>query len=139
LPLVVANESREMRGAIESLGAVDLLLIDTAGRSPRDEVKIRELEQFLGEARPDEVHLVLSATTSPRSLRAAVEKFARVHADRLILTKLDEADGFGGILAVIAQADLPISYLTTGQAVPDDIENAGRRRLAGLILGDETA
>jgi flagellar biosynthesis protein FlhF len=137
LPLAVANAPSEMRGAIDSLGDVDLVLIDTAGRSPRDEVKIRELADFLAEARPDEVHLVLSATSGERSLRAAVERFAVVRADRLILTKLDEADGLGGVLAVIGQANRPVSYLTTGQAVPDDIEPADRERLASLILGQE--
>lgn len=137
LPLAVANDPGEMRAAIESLGEVDLVLIDTAGRSPRDEVRIRELADFLAKARPDEVHLVLSTTGGERSLRAAVERFAIVHADRLILTKLDEADGLGGVLAVIGQADRPVSYLTTGQAVPDDIEPADRRRLARLILGDD--
>jgi flagellar biosynthesis protein FlhF len=137
LPLAVANAPGEMRRAIDELGDVDLVLIDTAGRSPRDEVKIRELADFLAAAQPDEVHLVLSAVAGERSLRAAVERFARVRADRLILTKLDEADGLGGVLAVLGQADRPVSYLTTGQAVPDDIEPADRRRLARLILGHE--
>jgi flagellar biosynthesis protein FlhF len=137
LPLAVAKAPSEMQSAIEELGDVDLILIDTAGRSPRDEVKIRELEAFLAEVAPDEVHLVLSAVAGGRSLRAAVERFASVQADRLILTKLDEADGLGGILAVIGQANLPVSYLTTGQAVPDDFEPADRTRLARLILGQE--
>jgi flagellar biosynthesis protein FlhF len=137
LPLAVANAPSDMRRAIDELGDLDLVLIDTAGRSPRDEVKIRELADFLTEGQPDEVHLVLSATAGERSLRAAVERFAVVQADRLILTKLDEADGLGGILAVIGQANRPVSYLTTGQAVPDDIEAADRRRLARLILGHE--
>ncbi len=135
LPLAVANAPGEMARAIDELGDVDLVLIDTAGRSPRDEVKIRELAAFLAAARPDEVHLVLSAVAGERSLRAAVERFAVVRADRLILTKLDEADGLGGVLAVLGQADRPVSYLTTGQAVPDDIEPADRARLARLILG----
>ena len=137
LPLAVANSPADMTRAIDELGDVDIVLIDTAGRSPRDEVKIRELADFLAAARPDEVHLVLSAVAGERSLRAAVERFAVVHADRLILTKLDEADGLGGVLAVLGQADRPVSYLTTGQAVPDDIEHADRARLARLILGDE--
>ena len=137
LPLAVANAPGDMRRAIDELGDVDLVLIDTAGRSPRDEVKIRELADFLAVAAPDEVHLVLSAVAGERSLRAAVERFAIVRADRLILTKLDEADGLGGVLAVIGQANRPVSYLTTGQAVPDDIEPADRARLAKLILGQE--
>ncbi len=137
LPLAVANAPSEMTRAIDELGDVDLVLIDTAGRSPRDEVKIRELADFLAAARPDEVHLVLSAVAGERSLRAAVERFAVARADRLILTKLDEADGLGGVLAVLGQANRPVSYLTTGQAVPDDIEPADRGRLARLILGQD--
>ena len=113
------------------------VFIDTAGRSPRDEVKIRELAEFLLQARPDEVHLVLSAVAGQRSLRSAVERFAIVQVDRLILTKLDEADSLGGVLAVLGLSSRPVSYLTTGQAVPDDIEPADRKRLARLILRQE--
>jgi flagellar biosynthesis protein FlhF len=137
IPLAVANTPSDMRRAIDELGDVDLVLIDTAGRSPRDEVKIRELAEFLASAQPDEVHLVLSATAGERSLRAAVERFSIARADRLILTKLDEADGLGGVLAVLGQVNRPVSYLTTGQAVPDDIEPANRSRLARLILGHD--
>jgi len=137
LPLAVVNDPAEMPRAFDELGAVDLVFIDTAGRSPRDEVKIRELAEFLLQARPDEVHLVLSAVAGHRSLRAAVERFSMVHVDRLILTKLDEADSMGGVLAVLGLSSRPVSYLTTGQAVPDDIEPADRRRLARLILRQE--
>ena len=61
LPLAVVNDPAEMPRALDELGSVDVVFIDTAGRSPRDEVKIRELSEFLQQARPDEVHLVLSA------------------------------------------------------------------------------
>ena len=137
LPLAVVNDPAEMPRALDELGAVDIVFIDTAGRSPRDEVKIRELAEFLLQARPDEVHLVLSAVAGQRSLRSAVERFATVQVDRLILTKLDEADSLGGVLAVLGLSSRPLSYLTTGQAVPDDIEPADRKRLARLILRQE--
>jgi flagellar biosynthesis protein FlhF len=137
LPLAVVNDPSEMARALDELGAVDLVFIDTAGRSPRDEVKIRELAEFLRRARPDEIHLVLSAVAGQRSLKAAVDRFATVPVDRLILTKLDEADSLGGILGVLGMSSRPVSYLTTGQAVPDDIEPADRVRLARLILNQE--
>jgi flagellar biosynthesis protein FlhF len=137
LPLAVVNDPGEMPRALDELGDVDLVFIDTAGRSPRDEVKIRELAEFLLQARPDEVHLVLSAVAGQRNLRSAVERFATVQVDRLILTKLDEADSLGGVLAVLGLSSRPLSYLTTGQAVPDDIEPADRKRLARLILRQE--
>lgn len=137
LPLAVVNDPSEMAGALDELGAVDLVFIDTAGRSPRDEVRIRELAEFLRQARPDEIHLVLSAVAGQRSLKAAVDRFATVQVDRLILTKLDEADSLGGILGVLGLSGRPVSYITTGQAVPDDIEPADRMRLARLILNQE--
>ncbi|MDX2035180.1 MAG: flagellar GTP-binding protein [Isosphaeraceae bacterium] len=137
IPLRIAVDPLEIRRSIDELGDVDLVLIDTAGRSPRDEVKIRELGEFLESARPDETHLVLSAAASEKSLLAAVDRFACVRADRVILTKLDEAESFGGVLSILGRADRPISYITTGQAVPDDIEPANRSRLAALILGQE--
>ena len=68
---------------------------------------------------------------------SAVERFAIVQIDRLILTKLDEADSLGGVLAVLGLSSRPVSYLTTGQAVPDDIEPADREALARLILRQE--
>jgi flagellar biosynthesis protein FlhF len=137
LPLAVADAPDRMPGALDGLGPVDLALIDTAGRSPRDEVKIRELADFLAVARPDEIHLVLSAASGERSLRAVVDRFEPLGFDRLILTKLDEALGLGAVLGVVSRAARPISYLTTGQGVPDDIEPADPDRLAALVLGQE--
>jgi flagellar biosynthesis protein FlhF len=124
-----------MRRALDDLASLDLVLIDTAGRSPRDELQIQELKRLLVEARVDEVHLVLSLSASLRSLRASAEKFASANATSLILTKLDEAAGLGSLLALADEVNLPISYLTTGQDVPNDIEPARADRIARLILG----
>ena len=60
---------------------------------------------------------LLSAVAGEKSLRAAVDRFSPVGADRLILTKLDEAEGLGGVLSLFGRSDRPVSYLTTGQAV----------------------
>ncbi|MDR3620945.1 MAG: flagellar biosynthesis protein FlhF [Paludisphaera borealis] len=138
LPLAVGRDPESARQAIDELGDVDLVLVDTAGRSPKDEPKIQELGELLARIRPDEVHLVLSAATSQRSLRAAAEQFAPARPDRLLLTKLDEAESLGALAAILGRADRPVSYLTTGQSVPDDIEEADRSRLARLILGEES-
>jgi len=137
VPLAVGADAASARRAIDELGSVDLILIDTAGRSPKDEPGLRELAELLVELRPDEAHLVLAASSSPRSLRAAVDRFGPTRPDRLILTKLDEAETFGPILAVLGRSDRPVSHLTTGQSVPDAIEAAEADRLAGLILGEE--
>jgi len=138
LPLAVGSDPASALRAIDELGAVDLVLVDTAGRSPKDEPRIHELGGLLDRIRPDEVHLVLSASTSHGGFRAAAELFAPARPDRLILTKLDEAENLGAFAAILGRTDRPVSYLTTGQSVPDDIEEADRRRLANLILGEES-
>ena len=137
LPMKVVTGPREMRRALDELSGLDLVLIDTAGRSPRDELKIQELKSLLAEARVDEVHLVLSLVASPRSLEATASQFAAAGATAMILTKLDEAVGMGAIMSVARRVPLPISYLTTGQDVPDDIEHAQPGRIARLVMGDE--
>jgi flagellar biosynthesis protein FlhF len=137
LPMKVVTSPPEMRRAIDELAGLDLILIDTAGRSPRDDLQIRELKSLLTEANVDEVHLVLSLTSSIRSLLATAERFGTAKPTSLILTKLDEAVGLGSLLSLVRRVDLPISYLTTGQDVPDDIEPARASRIARLVLGQD--
>ena len=137
LPMKVVTGPRDMRRALDELAGLDLVLIDTAGRSPRDELKIQELKTLLAEAEVDEVQLVLSMVASPQNLQSTAEKFAVANTTSLILTKLDEAAGMSNLLAVARNIPLPISYVTTGQNVPDDIEAATTHRMAGLVLGRE--
>jgi flagellar biosynthesis protein FlhF len=136
-PMAVGDGLQSARGALDALGAVDVVLIDTPGISPRDAARVAELGALLAALRPDEVHLTLAAPTSARGLRAAAERFAAARPDRLILTKLDEAETLGPLLAVLGRADRPVSHLTTGPAAPGDVEAASRGRLARLILAEE--
>jgi flagellar biosynthesis protein FlhF len=135
LPMEVVSTPREMRQAVARLADLDLVLMDTAGRCPRDEVRIQELKSMLAEARPDEVHLVLSCVAGAAGLAKNAERFASVGTTALILTKLDEATGLGNLLPLLRTSRLPVSYLTNGQNVPDDIEAAVSDRLARRVLG----
>jgi flagellar biosynthesis protein FlhF len=137
LPMQVVSTPREMREAVRRMSDLDLVLIDTAGRSPKDEVRLQELKSFLSEANADEVHLVLSSVGSPRVLEQTARQFGAVGTTALILTKLDEASGLGNVLPVLRTRRLPLSYLTNGQNVPDDIEIADAGKLARMILGLE--
>jgi len=138
LPMQVVSTPREMREAVRRLDGLDLVLMDTAGRSPRDEIKLQELKSFLNEAGADEVHLVLSSVVGSRTLEQTARRFAAVGTTALILTKLDEATGLGNLLPLLRTSRLPLSYLTNGQNVPDDIETAEAGRLARLILAMES-
>jgi flagellar biosynthesis protein FlhF len=137
LPMEVVSTPREMREAVARMRNLDLVLMDTAGRSPRDEIRIQELRSLLAEAEADDVLLVLSATAGTKSLAATAERFAEVGTTALLLTKLDETTSLGHLVALTRECRLPISYLTDGQNVPDDIQVAEPRQLAYLMLGVE--
>ena len=135
LPMQVVSTPSEMRQAVERMSDLDLVLLDTAGRSPKDEVKLQELQAFLNEADADEVHLVLSSVAGASVLQRTAECFAAVGTTALILTKLDEAAGLGNLLPLLRESGLPLSYVTNGQNVPDDIAPAQARVLAERMLG----
>jgi len=137
LPVEIAASPRDAARACESLSDVDVILIDTAGRSQNDHMKLSELKAFLASAEPDETHLVLSATASMRTLAREAEAFGSVGVDRMILTKLDEAASFGALVTLVERLGKKLSFLTHGQEVPDHIEIARSRRLAALVLGSE--
>lgn len=133
-PLRVVSGVDDLRDAERSMSDCDFILIDTAGRSPKDTLKLNELKGMLDAAAPDEVHLVLSTAASPECLQLAISRFNDVRVDRLIFTKLDEAAHVGVVLNVARKVNKSLSYFTTGQDVPDDIEVGRGRLLAQWIL-----
>lgn len=124
LPLEVVTTPREMRAAVGRLADFDLVLVDTAGRSPRDQVRLAELRALLAESQADEIHAVLSAIAGRESLETAADAFGAVGASAVILTKLDEAGPLAWLPDLLTRCRLPVSYTTHGQNVPDDISPA---------------
>ncbi len=136
VPLKVVVSPAELKEAVAHMADRDIILIDTAGRSQRDAAKVNELQEFFHAVRPHEVHLVLSGASGEAILAEALERFSGVGIDRVIMTKLDEAIGFGVILTCLERAQTGLSYLTMGQDVPDDISVGEGKALAELILGE---
>jgi flagellar biosynthesis protein FlhF len=134
LPLKVAMSPTEMTNVCQGLSDCDVILIDTAGRSQRDAGRLEELRAYIAAAKPHQTHLVLSSTASESVLVEAAERFAAVSPDRIIFTKLDEAVNFGVLITVARKVSLKLSYVTTGQEVPDHIEVGQPERLARLLL-----
>jgi flagellar biosynthesis protein FlhF len=143
LPMQVVEQPDQMEPAMDSLGDVDLVLIDTAGRSPRSDVRIEQLVELLRAAQPDETHLVLSATCSASAVQTILEGFSHARPTAAILTKLDEAPHTAGVLSAITASDrfagIPVSYVTNGQQVPDDISTADVDNLVSRLLGSRDA
>ena len=138
VPLRVVLSPAELNEALEEMRQTkDVVLIDTAGRSHTDAIKLKELQTYINAAKADELHLVLSGTSNQSSIDNAAKEFGKLGVDRVILTKLDEAISFGVIFSVLRKLDASLSYITTGQDVPDDIEVAAGSRLAKMLLGEE--
>jgi flagellar biosynthesis protein FlhF len=135
-PLKVVSNPDELRAAVAGMSNLDFVLIDTAGRSPRDTPKLNELRELLDAIQPDDVHLVLSSTSGQESVELAYQRFSEVRVDKMIFTKLDEASHVGVVLNVCHKVNKALSYVTTGQDVPNDIEVGRGRLLAKMILAD---
>ena len=133
VPLQVIENTAELQAAIATWFDLDVILIDTPGLSPQDTAGLIALTNQLESIEVDETHLVLPATIGGRAMRDAVERFATVGADRLLLTKQDEAIGMAVILNAVHQTQMKISYMTTGDDVPDGNSLSARESLAESI------
>jgi len=135
VPMRAVLTAGELAQTVQSMRDMDVVLIDTAGRSPNDKLRLDQLRGFLGACGADEVHLVVACTANRGCASKIIEQFGPLGANRVILTKLDEAQTFGMILNLAADGAAAVSYVTTGQDVPDDIEPADAVRLARRIVG----
>ncbi len=137
-PVRTAMNAQQVKQAVDELRSVDVVLIDTIGRSQNDQLHLNELREILSGAAADEVHLVVSASASRSCASSAVEKFDPLGVNRIIFSKLDEAVKLGIVLDVVSKGGAPVSYVTTGQEVPEDISPADAYRLACCVVGERS-
>ena len=135
LPVEVVMSPEQLQRVFLRHHDKELILIDTAGRSPKDEPSLKELSAFLHPDFKTENHLVLSATTRESDLDETIRRFRHLRPASLLFTKLDECGTLGTLLNVHIKNNYPLSYLTNGQRVPEDMLLAEPRKVAGLILG----
>lgn len=137
VPFRSAQTVAEVRAALQELAGVDYLLIDTPSVGVREEARFARLATLLRAVQATGIELVLPASTTPSVLYSLARGFAPLHPQGLVLTRLDDVIGFGVLLNVIERVGLSILYLTTGQRVPEDIEDACTERIAQLVLPAE--
>lgn len=135
VPVEMATDRNEFLQILNRHQDVDLILIDTMGRNPRDEQYVSELKQIFGAAPNLETHLVQSATAQESVFEHSLKQFQPVGVDRIVLTKIDEGMQFGHVYNIAARHSVPFSYFTNGQRVPEDIEVAARDGVIRLIFG----
>jgi flagellar biosynthesis protein FlhF len=134
VPLEVAYTPKELQDIIAKHEDKNLILIDTAGRSPLNELAMAELHAFLESCPELDIFLVLGATTKQADLANIISRFGKLSIDQLIFTKLDETTKFGVILNIVNSLQKGLAYITTGQRVPDDIEVPDQIKLARMIM-----
>lgn len=137
LPFKVVFNLKEMEDAIDSMKECDIILIDTTGRSSKNLMQIQELRAFVEKTGSSDISLVLSATTKWRDIESIVEGYSVLKFNKLILTKLDETNTYGAVFDTIVKSKVPLSYVTVGQNVPDDIKTLDKSKLISMILGED--
>ncbi len=133
IPMSVVYSADDMQKAVQKYQQKELILIDTVGRSPKNTRQLEELHRFIEAALPNEVHLVMSLAASSRSLMNIADNFRVMKPNRMLFTKSDESTGPGVMLNVIYKHQIPVSYLTTGQVVPNDIIPATHNAITRLV------
>jgi flagellar biosynthesis protein FlhF len=134
IPLTIVYSPDEMSDALREHEDKDIVFIDTAGKSPSDHAHEEEVKDLIRHSDCDEVHLVLSATTSFTGLLNILNAYSFLSDFRLIITKLDETPTWGALLNARFLTDRPISYTAIGQNVPDDIEVADVRKIVARLM-----
>jgi flagellar biosynthesis protein FlhF len=123
---------------IEELANYDVILVDTAGMSPYDTQKFIKTVEFVKTEIPKkiEVALVLAATVKYEDMGDIYENFSFLNLDSLIISKFDETKHFGTLMNFMLLYDLPMSYFSIGQEVPDDLLVASKEYLLEQFIGD---
>ncbi len=134
IPVAVVESADDMRKFLALYADADMIFVDTIGKSPRDFRKLAEMNELLsmcGTSR--HVHLAVSATTKSADLQETLRQFEPFKYESVVVTKMDETSRAGGVISVLSEAGKPVSFVTDGQRVPQDIERATAKRfLLGL-------
>lgn len=130
-----ADSPKLVAQAIEANQHKEMILIDTPGLSGSDFELLDDLAVYLGGHSGIEKHLVLPATMRSKDLKRCVRQYEGFNADRLLFTRLDETDCFGPLYCTTVRSATPLSFLSAGQQIPEDLEEATEKKVLELLLG----
>ena len=137
-PMAIVYSQAELNDSIAKFEDYDLVFVDTAGFSHKNEKQRNDMKTLLGgvsEEYNKEVYLVLSATTEYMDLLDIVDSYREIADYKLIFTKLDETTTYGNLLNIKLYSGADLSYTTNGQNVPDDIEVFDTQKIVKKLLG----
>lgn len=136
IPMSIIYSPSEITEALEEHSDRDIIFIDTPGRSIRDEDHEKEISEIIKRGAIDEIYLVVSGSTSPKGCVNIINSYSFLPDYKLIFTKIDEITSYGSIINCCLLSGKPLSYITTGQNVPADIEVASSNRIKDLLVGN---
>jgi len=137
IPTYGCADVDSLKDLVASLDDRDLILIDTPGSSPSDLARMVKLESVTSAANA-KVHLVISATTRSEDITKIIIRFQRFKPNSVIFTKIDETDSRGQLAGDLLRNEIPVSYVTNGQRVPEDLWIPTADELARYVLPVES-
>ena len=137
IPTTICVSGNDFITAMRDFESMDNVLIDTVGRSQKDIKRLKELFSIFQDNKDLHISLVMSLNVKETDSMDVYEKFSVLDIDSLIFTKLDETNTPGSMLNIAVKTKKPISYISFGQDVPDDLMNAEPLKLSSLIIKKE--
>ena len=134
IPCFPAFTRKDLLSALRRMERNDVVLIDTAGQSHYDKARIEELRKMMTDDLAISTHLLLSVATTESEMNQTALNFSPLKFESYVFTKIDEAERCGSVINQVMKLPAPISYITTGQNVPEDIEKAEKRRILQLLF-----
>jgi flagellar biosynthesis protein FlhF len=135
-PVTVIYSPNEIKEAIKKNEDSDLILIDTPGKSHKNKKHFDEVKDLVAHTNADEIYLLISASTKMKDCNEILKAYSFIKDYKLIFTKVDETESLGIVLNVVNSTGKRLSYFTTGQSVPDDIEVINVDQLSKKLLGN---
>ncbi|WP_319409768.1 Ada metal-binding domain-containing protein [uncultured Desulfosarcina sp.] len=132
LPLIIIHDAEQLQSALTDLMDVDVVLIDTPGMNSTDPSMMDDICALLRSAKPDEIHLVVSATVRDDVFEATVNSFSPLGVNRLLLTHMDEHINGGVVLDLLKKSGLPSSFFGDGVDLFDGLQESTADRLGGF-------
>jgi flagellar biosynthesis protein FlhF len=134
IPLEPARDAKQLIKIFARHKEKDFILVDTTGRSPRDPRHGQELSRIFDAVPGLAAQAILCATAKSEDLKESIRCYSRFPVVGWIISKIDETSSYGTLCSPVLGRELPISYITNGQKVPEDIQPASRERLSELLL-----
>jgi len=133
VPLVLCSDPSQLASTLQELRSKQCVFIDTPGHGPKEHAAFAQLQQAFARSESIEVHLAVSAGSTAESIDAQFARYQPLGVDRLLFTKIDEAADFSELVIAPSRLQCPMTYLTNGQRVPEDLEIATTERLLWLL------